>query len=155
MLAFGNYFETKFTCGGVTPIRAIECARQSVASHSPFILTFVTISRLRAAALMLLPLPPTTTMQLAVMSAAPSVGLTELFGLATVATLAAVQPVLEARSMPVRVARSPQPSYHAEDEAEDEDHLCYPLETTLACETCELSDEWSDFYGQPIWMCSA
>ena len=98
-------------------------------------------------------------MQLAVMSAAPSVGLTELFGLATVATLAAVQPVLEARSMPVRVARSPQPSYHAEDEdqfySEDEDHLCYPLETNLTCETCELSDEWSDFYGQPIWMCSA
>ena len=63
-------------------------------------------------------------------------------------TFAAVQPVLEARSMPVRVARSPQPSYHAEDEdelnTEDEDHLCYPLEPNLTCETCELSDEWTD-----------
>ena len=109
---------------------------------------------------MLLPLPLATTMQLAVMSTAPSVGLTELFGLATIATIQAAQPTLEALRLPIK-ARAPQPRvlitpYARElKSAEDEDWFCYPLEPDLPCETCELNDEWSDYYHQPIWMCSS
>jgi len=31
---------------------------------------------------------------------------------------------------------------------------CFPIDFD-DCETCEYSEEWSDYYGEPIWLCSS
>ena len=27
------------------------------------------------------------------------------------------------------------------------------LNDASSCETCELDEEWTEYYGEPIWMC--
>ena len=42
-----------------------------------------------------------------------------------------------------------------EEEDDDEcDYECYPIGKDIACTTCELNEDYSQYYGQAIWMCA-
>ena len=36
----------------------------------------------------------------------------------------------------------------------DRDPVCYPLGMEVQCDTCEYNEEWSEYYGEDVWMCA-
>lgn len=41
-----------------------------------------------------------------------------------------------------------------EDDDVECDYECYPIGAEVACETCELNEDFSEYYGRAIWMCA-
>ena len=40
-----------------------------------------------------------------------------------------------------------------DSETQDDGVVCYPL-TAKECDSCELNEDFSEYYGQPIWLCA-
>ena len=65
-----------------------------------------------------------------------------------------------AKSGAERSLRSARLSQHAsdthryEDDAVECDYECDPIGDNVACATCELNEDVSQYYGRAIWMCA-
>lgn len=70
---------------------------------------------------------------------------------AGVAAYQATIPMTGSRVSPSAFDLKPFPTY---DSATDEGDVCYPLTLEEQCESCELNDLFSEYYGQPIWLCA-
>jgi len=62
----------------------------------------------------------------------------------------------EASHVPLSTEPAPEPDPMPleQDQDTEQDHACYPIDLE-DCETCEYNEEHSDYYGEPIWLCSS
>ena len=40
------------------------------------------------------------------------------------------------------------------DSQDGQEEVCYPIGQEN-CDTCELNEDWTEYYGEPIWMCAS
>ena len=79
----------------------------------------------------------------------------EFLGIGRAATIAAKQP-RKAGAQPVTAVNlyDPCDDYDPFEGSGECDYECYPIGDDVACDTCELNEDFSQYYGQAIWMCA-